>query len=257
MTVEAKLFRFTRRDHHWRYVALRDVHEHDEATWAGADISHTAINEGGDSRDIKITITLPRTLPVAANWHPYAPSDPIIVTVWTLDMETDHADVDWIGRIIAPRFRATTLELTSEPNITTARRGGKGRIAQRGCDHLLYSRGCGVDPAGHELPFVIDGVSGHTITSSAFLALPSGRLAGGYIEWVRADGLPDWRSIDSHSGSSIVVDYGAQDLAPLLAGSAYPGCGGDWESCGYYGNQNRFGGFPHMPVRDYYDGNPV
>lgn len=101
-------------------------------------------------------------------------------------------------------------------------------------------------------------VSGLSLTATAFATLPSGRLAGGYIEWTRAsDGLVEFRSIKGHSGSDITLDYGGLDLAVGLQLRAYPGCAHTWADCGYYENRGNYGGDLWMPVKSPFDGNPV
>lgn len=257
MTTEVKLFRFTRQHLHWHYTSADRVIELDGQDFLPAPISHTGITDGGDANKVSIRITLPRTLPVAANWWPWPPGDVIVATIWTKDVGEDQAFVDWIGRVVAPQFTGNELTLVSEPNSTTARRGGKGRVLGRGCDHILFSAGCGVDPADHALPATLDGVAGLTLAATAFLALPSGRLAGGWIEWEREDGLIERRSIAQHTGNAIVIDYGADELAPDLEVTAYPGCAQTWEDCEYYENTENYGGWLYRPTRNFYDGNPV
>lgn len=100
-------------------------------------------------------------------------------------------------------------------------------------------------------------VSGLTLTAAAFGLFASGRLAGGFIEWTRADGLAEFRTIRTHSGSSIVIDYGAADLAVGLVVTAYPGCAHTWDDCVSHENKLNFGGDLWMPVKNPFSGNPV
>lgn len=255
MPTERKLFRFTRGDVHWRYTSAQGGVVDAGDTYLYAPIDHGRITDGGDRNKAGIEITLPKDLAVADNWAPFPPADPVTVTIWT---EVDGTFfVDWIGRVFGPKFNGTTLTLTSEPSLTSARRGGKGRRCQRGCDHILFSDGCGVDPVDHALPATLSAVDNLTLTSAAFLALPAGRLAGGWVEWTRPDGIVERRSIDLHPGDSVVIDYGSEDLVEDLEITAYPGCAQTWEDCEYYENTENYGGFVYRPNRNYYDGNPV
>lgn len=251
-------FRFTRVNVHWYYTDADRPLEYDGQTYTPAAISHSEITDGGDSGKISITVSMPKDLPVAANWSPWPPQDTIVVTIMTQHDGESDVLVDWIGRVVQPRITDSTLTLTSEPTATTAKRGGKGRKLQRQCDLVHYGPLCGVDPAGHELPATLSDVVGFDLTATAFLALPTGRLAGGYIEWVRPDGLPDRRSIDAHTGDTITVDYGSEDFEIGLDVSAYPGCNHTDEDCdGYFDNQLANGGFKWLPKRNVYDGSPV
>jgi len=102
------------------------------------------------------------------------------------------------------------------------------------------------------LPFI-----GLALVAVEFGYFPDGRLAGGYIEWERADGLMEYRTIKSHEGQTIVIDYGAADLAEGLTVTAYPGCNQTWADCSYFENTGNFGGCKDMPVQNPYSGNPV
>lgn len=226
----------------------------------GAAIAHTEIQDGGESQKQPITITVPKGLSLIDWWRPYPPGETIVCTILTQHYGEVDWLVDWIGRVTTPEWNDTTLSLRSEPSVTRAKKGGKGRTIGRGCDHVLYSQGdgmCNVDPAAHELPATLSAVIGLTLTASEFLALPAGRLAGGYVEWVDADGLTVRRSIESHPGNTITIDYGHAELLTGLVLSAYPGCGLTWDDCLYFANTDNYGGFLYMPDRDNYDGNPI
>lgn len=255
-----KFFRFTRGTVHWHYTNADRELMHDGATYLPTAISHSEIKDGSEPNKASITITMPQDLPVAGNWRPFPPGDRIVATIMTQHLGEADVLVDWIGRVTSPQFDDVTLQLLSEPTTTTARRGGRGRVFSRACDLVHYSQGpglCNVDPVEHALPAVVSNVAGLAVTATAFLALPSGRLAGGWVEWTRADGLIERRSIDAHVGDTITIDYGAQDLASDLAVTAYPGCAHNWADCGYYANQDNYGGELWIPGRNFYDGNPV
>lgn len=255
-----KLVVFTRASKTWRYTDADRVIFHDGNAYAPTPIKVSEITDGGEQNKVSIKLTLPKTATVAANWRPYPPADPIGVTVMTQHYgETDFL-VDWIGRIIQPHFDDTLLTLTSEPSATMAKRGGGGRTWQRDCDLLLYSQGeglCNVIKADHALPATLLTATGLTLTAAEFASLPDGRLAGGYVEWTREDGLIDRRSIDSHTGTAIGIEYGSPDLVTALAVTAYPGCNQSWDDCTYFHNNDNYGGERWIPGRDYYDGNPV
>ncbi len=100
-------------------------------------------------------------------------------------------------------------------------------------------------------------VTSLTLTAAEFTTYASGRLAGGFIEWVRADGATEIRTIREHTGDTIIIDYGALDLAVGLVVTAYPGCAHSWAACGEFENQSNYGGCLHMPLEDPYSGDPV
>ncbi|HDS1834388.1 TPA: phage BR0599 family protein [Stenotrophomonas maltophilia] len=229
-------------------------------------IARGPIREGVDAKRSNVTITLPLKVgdddvAIASWWRPYPPSDPVIVTCMAQHYGDADVTTEWIGRVVAPSYTDTTLKLTCEPSRTSGRRSGLQLKWQRGCPLALYSQGlgmCNVDKEQHALPAVLAGVTGLMLTAPEFATLPVGRLAGGYIEWRRADGLKEFRTIMAHTGSAVVVNYGAADLEDGLELVAYPGCAHNWADCtGYFENGDNYGGSMYLPVKNLFDGNPV
>lgn len=256
------LFRFTRGNVSWYYTSADRDQEYLDETWTAAAIKRdTSIRQGSDSAQLSIKVSMPSSLPVAANWRPYPASEAIVLTIFVRHAGETDAMAEWVGRVVGPKFDGAKLTLTGEPSSTANRRQGNKRCWQRGCGHALYSQGvglCNVSRATHALSAVLTVASGLTLTAAEFATLPSGRLAGGYIEWTRAsDGLVEFRTIKSHAGGTVSLDYGALDLAVDLEVTAYPGCAHTWADCGYYSNQPNYGGDLWMPVKGPYDGNPV
>jgi uncharacterized phage protein (TIGR02218 family) len=256
-----QLFRFVLGDKVWRYTNADtpqtfngDVYE------VGRGIAHGKINDGGESKKATVSITMPKDLPVAALWRTYPPSGTVGVTIWTQHVGEDDYIVDWVGRVVSPSFDDTKLSLNSDSSRSMARRNGRGRRFQRSCDLLLGSQGvgmCNVDLDAHALDLTLDSVAGVKLTSAAFLAYPSGRLAGGWVQWTRADGRLERRDIVVHIGNAVTLLYGDPDLVQGLAVRVYPGCGQSWSDCVYFENQDNFGGELFMPGRSYWDGNVV
>lgn len=254
------LFRFTRGNVSWFYTSSDREETHNGDTYTPAAISRGPIRQGSERAKLSITVTLPATLPVASNWRPYPSCDPVALTIFVRHVGETQALAEWVGRTVSSKFDGAILTLTCEPSATSNRRGGALRVWQRSCGLVLYGQGtgmCNVDRSAHALPATVNTVSGLTVTAAAFSNLPGGRLAGGYIEWQRADGLVEFRTIRSHIDDSVLLDYGAADLAPGLAVTAYPGCAHNWSDCGYFDNQANYGGDLWMPGENPFDGNPV
>lgn len=257
------LYEFIRGTRHWRYTNVRSAQEVLAQTYEpAAGIEHTEIEIGPERRKLGVTITLPAGLEVVDNWRPYPSSDAVAVVIHLLHAGETQPLVEWMGRVVQPRFRTDgMLELTGEPRATRASRTGLRRCWGRGCGVPLYSGGrgmCNVDRNAHAVAATVIGVNGLTVEAAAFGTFPDGRLAGGDLEWVRPDGNIERRSISSHSGTFVTVDFGATDLAAGLAVSVAPGCAHNTDDCAnFYNNMDNYGGDPYMPERSHYDGNPV
>ncbi len=266
------LFRFTRRTLAWRFTSADREIELDGEVFAPAAITRSAIRDSVETTKNRVTITLPYLLdpnagelPVTQSlgdtWRPYPPSDLIRVDCMAMHYGDAVAELEWTGRVIAPKFSDTLLTLTCDPSYNSGRRAGLQLKWQRSCPLALYSQGpgmCNVDPALHAVPATITGLTGLTLTAAAFGAIAAGKLAGGYFEWVRPDGLTDFRTIMAHVGSTILLNYGASDLAAVTAGTAYPGCAHNTTACeDDFDNSDNYGGAKDLPNKKVFDGMPV
>ena len=92
--------------------------------------------------------------------------------------------------------------------------------------------------------------------AEAFAAVASGRLAGGFVNWTRQDGLTEFRTITNHVGNQITLDYGADDLAAGLDMTVFPGCAHNWADCkDYFNNGANYGGCLYLPQENPFAGN--
>lgn len=258
-----RLFVFTRQSTVWRFcTGDRDI-TIGENTYYHAQIDRSEIRQTVERAKDSITIKLaylrdpdadeyPVTQSFGDNWFPYVPSS----TVTVVCMEHHYGDTDppvvqWMGQVTQPKFTDTELELVCEPTGGTDRARNQGAKWQRSCWKTVYStgiRGCNLDPSGFEVAATLSGVSGLTLTASAFGTAPI-NLAGGSLVWTNGAGMVERRSIMAHSGSSITVLYGSADLAPALNVVALPTCPRTWAACEVRGNTINFGGAIYKPVK--------
>lgn len=260
-TPEIHLFDFVRGVRRWQYTSLdRDLIHQGQVYRHASRIERSAIKVGAEPRKLGITVTLDKRLDVLDNWRPFPPADQVALTIFVKRAGASAVSGDWTGRVVRVRPGDTTVEMTCEPEITQGETARLTRAHQRTCGHVFGSQGegmCNVDLEAHKLPATLELVDGVSLQSPAFLALASGRLSGGFIQWVRADGLGDRRDIDTHAGNAITLDYPALDLAPGMTVDAYPSCDQSLEMCNdIYDNLPNNDAAPLMPVRDPYDGNP-
>lgn len=261
-----RLFVFARQNLVWRYcTADRDLVIGGD-TYLAAQIDRSEIKQTAERAKDKITITLaylrnpdaleyeyPSTQSLGDNWHPYIPSDPITVACLATHVgDTDPPAIEWLGIVTQPAFTDVELELTCEPGNAIDQALNQGPKWQRGCWKTVYSqgvRGCNLALDAFKVDATLTNVAGLVLTAAAFAAAPLA-LDGGWIEWERADGLIERRSIMRHSGASITLLYGAADLAPGVALVARPGCAQTWAACDARANTDNYGGAIYKPVKD-------
>lgn len=265
-----RLFVFTMQSKVWRYCSAdRDVVIGGN-TYRAAQIDRSEIKQTAERAKDKITIRFaylrdpgaaeyPATQELGDEWFPYIPS----TTVYVRCMETHYGDpappvVQWMGRVIQPKFSDTELELTCEPTNGFAAARNQGAKWQRACWKTLYStglRGCNLDPDTFAVAATLEDVSGLTVRATAFADAPLS-LAGGWLLWERNDGLIDRRSIMEHGGTALTLLYGAPpaSLAPGTSVIARIGCAHTWDACDARGNTLNYGGSVYKPIKNPKDG---
>lgn len=230
-------------------------------TYLPLAITRSAIRDSAERAKGVLTLTLPVDAPCAAWWRPFPPSTPVGVTWLATHRGSTEVAVEWVGRVIGPKFTDTVLTLSCEQSKTNARSRGLALRWQRGCPLALYSQGvglCNVNRAAHAVAGVLTAVAGLGIRAAAFGTAPAGRLAGGYVQWTRPDGGTELRSISAHAGDLVTLNYGSDTLAVNLSVTAYPGCKHNFADCsGYFNNGPNYGGALYMPTKSPFDGNPV
>lgn len=259
-----RLFVFERQSQVWRYCnADRDLII-DGNTYYAAQIDRSEIKQTVERAKDKITIKMaylrdpaapayPVTQTLGDNWFPYIPSSTVYVTC----LAAHHGDagqpaIEWIGQVTQPKFTDAELELTCEPSGSASQARNQGAKWQRGCWKTVYStglRGCNLNPADFQVEGTLSGVSGLTLTATAFGTAPF-NLAGGALSWANDDGIIERRSIMSHDGNTITVLYGASDLAPGCDVVALPGCPRTWAACEARGNTINYGGAIYKPGKN-------
>lgn len=250
------LLRLTRGSLVERYAAQDRSVTVGAETFVPLAIERSPIRDSSQAAKGVLTVTLPIDAPCVDWWRPYPPSRTVLVT-WLAKHRTDpEAVIEWTGRVIGHKFTDRELVLSCEQSRSLARKRSLALRWQRVCPLALYM--CGVDKTLHDVPTTLDAVDGVNLTAAAFAGLADGRLAGGFIEWTRPDGEPEWRSIMSHVGDTVVVNYGSDTLVEDLAVTAYKGCKHTVEDCDTeFDNLANHGGAPYKPVRSPFDGNPT
>lgn len=265
------LYRFDRQHLSWLYAAgERDVDVADETFTAAPGVTRSGIRDGGNEKQSEVQIRVPYLLdpatdeypptqPLGDNWRPYPPGDEILVTI----METQVSDpegelaVVWTGHVMQPEFTDTELTLICSPGRLGTRKSGMIPRFSRSCWVPWGSQGrglCNVIVEDFALPATLTSGGGLVVTADEFASLPDGRLHGGFIRWERTDGLVERRDIRAHTGDTIILAYGATDLAEGLEVIAYPGCAHNEADCAYFNNLPNYAGIRTMPTVSAFDG---
>lgn len=265
------LFIFRRQGVELRFCTGAQDYVYGTTVYTAGQIERSEIKETVERAKDKLTVTaaymrdpatpadqIPSTQPLGDWFHPYVPTDRIdVICLVAHRGQTDAPKVQWMGRVLQPKFGDVELQLSCEPNGTEARNRGRGARWQKACPKTVYStgpRGCGLSRDA----FKVDAtptVSGLQLTSAAFAA-SSLTLNGGWWEWTRDDGFVEKRTIIGHAGDTITVLSGGVDLATGVAGTARPNCQKTWAACAarFSDPENHYGGAIYKPVKNPTDG---
>ncbi len=263
------LFRFALGPVEWRFTNTDAAVTVGGDVYAPAVISRGPIRETAERRKNAVTITMAYALDPASPdkpstqgfgdiWRPYPPSDRVYITCMSMHRGDTEVAVEWMGHVAQPEFTDTSLKLTCEPTLARRRATGGGRRIQRSCELTLYEKGlgqCNLPKEPFALPAIAAEVNGLLVTAPE-LAASTLPLEGGFIEWTLPSGLVERRTIMSHAGAVIELDYGAAAFEPGLEFIAYPGCAHTWAACEARSNTVHYGGCLYLPTKNPWSGDP-
>jgi hypothetical protein len=228
------------------------------ATYLAIAISNGGIEINGGSEENESAITMPLDNPVAQLFNGTPPAVYINVTIRRMHHEDNEAPIYWMG-FIGSRAINNDGEaiLNCSSLIATFTRGGLRLCWERQCPHPLYAP---TTCKAVKVPITctVDALTGNSVTSEDFILPADGKLAGGYIEWSIAGTLMENRAIDTHNGDVITLLGATDGMTVGMTITAFIGCGRDRISCDTdHSNLPNHGGYPHMPGKSPFDGDPV
>lgn len=253
------LYEFRRGDLRSLYVGADRNVQVGADTYLAVPISNGGANQKGEPVTDMFVITAPKNI-APATWYRYTPpSELVYVVVRRFHYGDSEGVVVWIGSIVSV---ATTDEVGCTINCqavsVSLKRGGLRLAWQRGCPHALYDQNCQADKAGNAVVRTVTGISPYSFEINSSLSTSVHTWGGGYIEWTVGDGSTERRMIEQASGTTI-TPYGNLDGYTVgMTLTVYPGCLRTSVHCiSAFNNLANFGGFPFMPDKSPYDGDPV
>ena len=253
------LYEFTLGETVWHYCGGQSDLTFNGVLYKAIAVSYAEYSMSGDpdSDDLSINISTKAAVTDLFNGTP--PSDPIQVAIRTLHSGDTEAPVVWSGTVKSGR-RVSRAEFIFNCNslLSTLKRNGLRLFWQRGCQHALYDRLCRVNPDDHDTLAQVSAMTGASLTVSGIAALGDGYFSGGYLSFLSPYGTTDRRAIERHVGNVLHL-LGATD--GIEVGSwitVLPGCNRTTPVClNKFNNLDNYGGFPHMPDKSPFDGDPI
>lgn len=261
-------------DFYWRYNSSdRDIW-YNNARWKAVPIIDNGVRLSGEAQSTDLEVTMPINEEFCEQFRlsGSVPSD----TVWLRIRRLHVGDVDfsdpaqptvvgdalviWIGTINGIT-QTGELEAKVRCSMLSAslRRGGLRYGYQKNCPHVLYAPNtCKANKEDFRVTGEVTAIDGNQITVAEFGAQDEGWFNGGWVEWTQPSGMVERRMILTSTGSDIFIMGLPVEMAVGDTISAFAGCDRTIDTCvNKFDNLENYGGFPHSPGRNPFDGNPV
>ena len=261
-----ELFTFTRDNSTWNYTSASadytDTTVSPHVTYTSASIDAGNVEASNEDLRNSLKLTVSREFAIAELFRVAAPTDVVAVTIRRLHRDDGTPVVAWMGRVLSCTTSGAEAVIQCEPLTISLKRTGLRQLYQRSCPHVLYGAGCGLDKADWDTSATVATISGLTITVGALMAGMS--YGGGFIEWIDGNGNTERRFIESVSTSgspetnTLMLTQAFVGLATSDTITVYPGCAHNTTSCNdEFSNIINYGGWPYIPVKNIFVGNPV
>jgi uncharacterized phage protein (TIGR02218 family) len=248
-----ELFRFVYGVNRYCFTSSDADVSYQGESYKATPMERTGISIAHDISKADITITVPRDNKLAALYVGPPPDDVISLTVFSYHKGDGDFVVLWQGRVTSVMFAGSTASITCEPVFTSLRRPGLRAMYQRLCRHELYSSACGVQSESYKVVYAgVVSYSGVTLTLPVPLA--AGWATGGLLTTSR--GAKRW--VLAQNGAVLTLNNAIIDLNVDEPVTVYAGCDCTRETCNAkFGNILNFGGFPWVPYKNPFAGDPI
>lgn len=254
------LYRFILGTSLWRYTSADEDVVFDGHNWQAVPISDEGIGQTGEAATDALRITADASIGPVLAFRNNPPSNTIQVTIFRAhEGDLSNFITAYVGEVTeVDTPTPNSASITCETLSATMRRAGLRLGWQRTCPYALYDPlTCKVEKGLYGVAGTIGAISGFTINVAALAAYPAGRFAGGFIEWVDPIRGTERRMIESQLGGALTIFGTTEDLEIGMPLTIYPGCARTMDACTDFDNLPNYGGYPHMPGKSPFDGDPV
>lgn len=261
------LYEFLLGDKAWRYTSADSSVSAISPTsgkselFAPVFIEDDGVKQTGESQTDSMKIRMPFSEPIPQLFQVTPPLNQITVRRFSKHEADSEVTVNYVGfitQVNATEPGVAELEcLTLSP---TMQRNGLRVTWQKGCPYALYDGStCKVNKAQYAVAAKILTAGAGVITADAFASRENGWFDGGFIEWTDSyTGALERRGIDEHLGKQLRLLGKSDGLLEGMDVKAYPGCQRTSAVCAAkYNNLLNYGGYPHLPGKSPFDGDPL
>jgi len=254
------LYRFTLQQTVWRFTSRdRDYLDVDGMLWKSVAISDDGPSYSGEATTDMLTVTLPITAgPVQVHLN-VPPASQIRLAILRANEGNTQRKVVYSGDVTQCSPAATgTATLSCETLTSSLAREGLRLGYQRSCPYALYQAStCRVPMSAHEYTARVLDRSDYSLITD-ITGITEGFFTGGLISWQHPVRGTEFRGVEEHGSNVLIILGRVDDIYPGLQLKVYPGCNRTTDHCkNRFNNLSNMGGFPGMPGKSPFDGNPV
>lgn len=257
---DVRLYTFIRAGREWNYNGGdRDLFFNGQV-YTYAAITDDGIKQKSDVQADDFTLTVPSSNPVVVMFNGTPPSESIGVVMRQIQYGDTEAPIMWRGYVSSVKYRdELTSTIVCNTQIPTLSRKGLRLCYERSCPHALYDEDCGVDKTQWSEWATITGLlgNGFDFQLAGDTGRWEGRFTNGFVEFQPTPDYTERRAIQWHGGNSIILLNLTDGMYVGQGVLLYPGCARTPQNCKLFNNIPNYGGFPMMPGRSPFDGNPV
>lgn len=252
-----ELYEFRRGGQAWRYTSGAQDASYANYRYLAVPMRRGSIEQTGEIGKSGLRITLARDVEIAQAFIATPPSEVTLLTVYRQHRSDAETVAIWMGRVLNVEWHGSEVELNCEPAYTSLQRTGLRRLYQRNCPHVLYGTSCQASAVDHRVPGTVASVAGVALNVPAAAGYATGHFAGGFATWA-ANGITEKRMIVAHHQDVVTLSAVPPGLAVAYTVYLYPGCHRTLATCtAKFGNSAHFGGFPFIPTKNPFGGNPI
>ena len=258
-----RLYQFQLGDAVWNYATGdRPIH-YASTIWNPVQIMDDGLKQKSEATTDDFIVTVQSSSAVVQLFRGTPPSQPIKLTVREIQFGDTVAPIVWVGYVSSVRYRdQSASEIVCNTQTAFLNRKGLRLGWSRACPYALYDFDCGISRSSFAEGATVTRLFGagfeYTLDDPNTGKKP-GRFQNGYLEWPVSEGQYfARRAILVDNQTDCIVIGQVDGMTEGMHITMYPGCQRNPEDCtNVFDNMSNFGGFPMMPGRSPFDGNPV
>ncbi len=226
-------------------------------TYLPIPISDSGYMQSGESQIDDVRIRMPAQHQIVDLFSPMPPIESLWVTIRRMNRGEPEAPIYFVGYVASVKG-IREAELLCKPISNSFVRNGLRMSWSKQCQHALYDSQCRVNKLDFRESATVTSLTGTDVHAAIFDTFDDGYFDNGFIEYMLDLGAWERKGIESHVGDRVRLLGVTSGITEGMSLYAYPGCSRTTSTClAKFNNLSNYGGFPHLPGKSPFDGDPV